>query len=56
MLPLIANGLSNHDGPPSSVMITWLPGNWKGNVIIHPDRIAACPPDKLLTIEVWDQS
>jgi hypothetical protein len=33
-----------------------LPGSWTGNVIIHPDRIAACPADKLLTIDVWDQS
>ena len=25
-------------------------------VIFHPDRIAACPADRVLTIEVWDLS
>lgn len=28
--------------------------NW--NVTLHPDRIAACPTWKLLTLEIWDQS
>ncbi len=33
-----------------------MPGDWAGNVILHRDKIAACLPDKVLTIEVWDQS
>lgn len=41
VLPLIAHGLPDHDGV---------------TAIIHPDRIAACPSDKLLTVDVWDQS
>ncbi|MFF2350731.1 hypothetical protein ACFVVL_13195 [Kitasatospora sp. NPDC058115] len=23
---------------------------------LHPERIAACPPDALLTVDAWDQS
>ena len=56
VLPLIANGLPKHDGPTVIGEDYVLPGSWTGNVIIHPDRIAACPADKLLTIDVWDQS
>ena len=56
VLPLFANGLPKHDGPTVIGEDYVLPGSWTGNVIIHPDRIAACPPDKLLTIDVWDQS
>lgn len=32
------------------------PPGWMGNIQIHADRCAACPPDKLLTITVWDMS
>lgn len=32
------------------------PANWKGDVIFHQDKIAACPPDLLLTIDAWDLS
>ena len=56
VLPLFANGLPQHDGPTVIGEDYVLPGSWTGNVIIHPDRIAACPLDKLLTIDVWDQS
>lgn len=56
VLPLFANGLPKHDGPTVIGEDYVLPGSWTGNVIIHPDRIAACPADKLLTIDVWDQS
>lgn len=33
-----------------------MPAGWKSNIIMHQDKIAASPPDKMLTIEVWDQS
>ncbi len=56
VLPLIANGLPDHEGPTVIGDDYVLPGNWKGNLTIHAERIAACPPDKLLTLEVWDQS
>ncbi|MDO8064990.1 hypothetical protein [Janthinobacterium sp. SUN206] len=29
---------------------------WPGSITVHPERIAACVPGQLLTIEVWDQS
>lgn len=27
-----------------------------GNVVIDHGKIAACPPDQILTIDAWDQS
>ena len=33
-----------------------LPGGRSWKVKIHRDRIAACPPDQVVTIEVWDLS
>ncbi len=56
VLPLLARGVPKHDGPTIIGDDYVLPGNWTGNVIIHADRIAACHSDKLLTIDVWDQS
>lgn len=56
VLPLIANGVPEHGGHTVIGDDYVLSGRWAGNVTIHPDRIAACPPDKLLTIDVWDQS
>ena len=32
------------------------PVGWKGSIKVHQDRITACAPDQLLTVEVWDQS
>ena len=29
---------------------------WPGSITMHRERIAACAPGQLLTIEVWDQS
>jgi len=33
-----------------------MPAGWKGNIILHQDRIAACPADQVLAIEVRDLS
>ena len=33
-----------------------MPANRARDVILHHGKIAACPPDKVLTIEVWDLS
>lgn len=33
-----------------------LPANWRGKIELHAERIAACAPDRLLTIDAWDQS
>lgn len=32
------------------------PVGWKGSITVYQDRIAACAPEQLLTVEVWDQS
>ena len=29
---------------------------WPGCITVYPERVAACLPGQLLTIEVWDQS
>lgn len=33
-----------------------MPANRARDVILHHGKIAACPPDKVLPIEVWDLS
>jgi hypothetical protein len=33
-----------------------MPANWKVDVIFDQDKIAACPPDQLLTIDARDLS
>ncbi|WP_313623910.1 hypothetical protein [Achromobacter sp.] len=32
------------------------PPGWIGKVQVHADRVAACSPDQILTIDAWDQS
>lgn len=50
--PILARGIKEHlghfNGPE--------PSAWKGSATVHQERIAACAPDQLLTVEVWDQS
>ena len=33
-----------------------VPGDENWDVTLHPDRMAACSPEQVLTLEVWDQS
>jgi len=33
-----------------------VPANYQGNVTLHRERIAACEPDEVLTIDTCDQS
>lgn len=56
ILPLLAGGTPAHRGPAIIGDDYVMPANWKGNVIFHQDKIAACPPDQLLTIDAWDLS
>jgi hypothetical protein len=56
VLPLIAGGPPAHNGPEIIGDDYVMPGNWTGKVTLHHDKIAACPPDQMLTIEAWDQS
>ena len=45
VLPLIKNGPPFIDGD-----------SWTSDVILHQDRMASCPQDRMLTIEAWDMS
>jgi hypothetical protein len=56
VLPLIADGPPAINGPTIFGDDYVMPGNWSGNIKIDRDKIAACPPDQVLTIDVWDQS
>lgn len=56
VLPLIASGPPAHNGPEIIGDDYVMPGNWTGKITLHHDKIAACLPDQILTIEVWDQS
>lgn len=56
VLPLLAGGPPAHRGAAIIGDDYVMPANWKGKVILHEDRIAACPPDQVLTIDAWDQS
>lgn len=57
VLPLISRGVPAHDDNMlvigDEIIST---SGWTGNVVINSEKIAACPPDQILTIEVWDQS
>jgi hypothetical protein len=56
ILPLLAEGPPPHQGPAIIGDDYVMPANWKGKVIFHQDKLAACPPDQVLTIDAWDQS
>jgi hypothetical protein len=62
VLPLIADGPPSHTAPE---MLAWndeanqsvlIPANYRGNITLHRDRIAACEAGQVLTIDTWDQS
>ena len=51
--PLLLAGIAEaQDGEFPQDQLT----GWPGCITVHPERIAACVPGQLLTIEVWDQS
>lgn len=56
VLPLLAGGPPDHSGTAVFGDDYVLPANWKGNVVLHPDKIAACGADRTLTIDAWDLS
>ena len=56
VLPLIAGGPPTHNGPTILGDDYVMPGDWTGNIKIHREKITACPPDQILTIEAWDLS
>jgi hypothetical protein len=51
--PLLLAGIAEaQDGEFPADQLT----GWPGCITVHPERIAACLPGQLLSIEVWDQS
>ena len=50
VLPFLASGTPPFHG------VQQMSGDWLRNVTLHHGRIAACPPDQLLTIDAWDRS
>ena len=54
VLPRIADGPPDHSGPPVIGESYVMSGNWAGTAQIDRAKIAACPSEQVLTIEVWD--
>ena len=53
IVPLLQHGIAEaQDGefPPDR------PTAWPGSITLHRERVAACAPGQVLTIEIWDQS
>jgi len=56
VLPLIVDGPPKHSGPEVIGDDYVMSGDWTGKVNLNREKIAACPTDQILTIDVWDQS
>ena len=62
VLPLLVDGPPEHRGgdvfteDDESGELRFLPGAWKGNITLYRDRMEACTPEQVVTIEIWDQS
>ena len=56
VLPIIENGPPARNDPAVIGDDHVMPVNRVRDVVLHHDKIATCPPDKVLTIEVWDLS
>lgn len=50
VLPLLASGSPPFHGAKR------MSGDWLRDVELHRERIAACSPDQVLTIDAWDRS
>ena len=51
--PLLASGIAEAQ---EGVFQEDRPAGWPGSITLHRERIAACQPGQVLTVEVWDQS
>jgi len=56
ILPLIADGPPPYDGPIVIGDDYVVPGGSSRDLILCHDKIATCPPERVLTIEAWDLS
>lgn len=53
LVPLLEKGIADNPGVRFGGDT---PTGWKGSITVHHERIAACTPQQMLTVEVWDQS
>lgn len=56
VLPLIENGPPKHADMDVIGDDYVIPNGWSGQITLHHEKIAACHPDSVLTIDAWDQS
>mgnify|MGYP003380179779 CR=1 FL=1 len=56
VLPLLFGGPPAHPGPAVIGDDYAVPANWRSRIEPNAGKLAACAPDRLLTIEAWDQS
>ncbi|WP_449427213.1 hypothetical protein [Rhodanobacter umsongensis] len=56
IFPLIQHGPPQHTAPVVIGDDYVSEGGWSAKATIHRDRMAACPEEKTLTIDAWDQS
>ena len=54
VLPLIENGPPTHSGPTIIGDDYVTPGGWIDSVELKSEKITACGPDQILTIDAWD--
>ena len=53
---ILANGIPDHKGMMIFGEDYVTPAGWKGNIVLHQQRINECQKDKIITIEAWDLS
>jgi len=56
ILPILSDGVPNHDGPLVIGDDYVTPSGWRSEVTIFADRIEACASDEIFTIDAWDLS
>ncbi len=56
VLLLLTSGPPAHTEPAIIGDDYVMSANWHGKVEVHAEKMAACAPDLLLTIDAWDQS
>lgn len=57
VLPMLNDGPPKESGGATIIGDDYvMPAGWRGNLQMYRDRMAACPPDHVLSIEAWDQS
>ncbi|MDM5182076.1 hypothetical protein PO883_33430 [Massilia sp. DJPM01] len=54
VLPLIKDGPPKHHDMEIIGDDYVMPNGWSGNITMHLDKFATCPPGQILTIDAWD--